>query len=230
LVNNYTGSAWRRDGRWDYWILEVFVQLTLAGSLLLAIPTLRRTERRFPFGFAVALLLPLLMFRFQLVELGDHYNDIFRSHTVAWIFVLGWAIQQARRTWHRLAISLLPVLVMPGFFGQPQREWFIIAGLTLMVWLPSVPLPRVLHCPLEVIAAASLWIFLVHWQVWPPLERLLGGELALVLTVGAGIAVWWLTRLLRPALPAFVDENPPTVRRNVRWKTFLRARPAPATT
>ena len=26
LVNNYFGSAWRRDGRWEYWYFETFVQ------------------------------------------------------------------------------------------------------------------------------------------------------------------------------------------------------------
>ena len=27
LVNNYFGSAWRREGRWEYWYFEAFVQV-----------------------------------------------------------------------------------------------------------------------------------------------------------------------------------------------------------
>ena len=191
LTNNYTGSSWRRDGRWQYWFFEVFVQTLLLASLLMAVPAIRRLERRIPFLFALMLLAPLLVFRFRWWEVGDHYNYLFRTHTVAWFFVLGWAIQRASSTWQRLLVSGLGVAIVPHFFGRGQRETFIVLGLVLLVWLPSVPFPRPLHRPVSGVASASMWIFLVHWQVWPPLDAVLKREAALALTLAIGVTAWW---------------------------------------
>lgn len=207
LVNNYTGSSYRRDGRWQYWFFEVFVQLLLISSVLMAIPAVRRFERRLPFFFPLLLLAPALMFRFRWWDLGDHYNYLFRTHTVAWFFVLGWATQRADRVWKRFLLSALAVLVVPDFFGRSQREIFIVVGLIALAWLPSVPVPRKLVRPIGALAAASMWIFLVHWQVWPPIDAVLKREIAFVLTIAVGVVVWWLalraSTLLR-AVPAKV--------------------------
>lgn len=192
LVNNYTGSSYRREGRWQYWFFEVFVQLLLITSVLVAIPAVRRFERRLPFLFPLLLLAPALMFRFRWWELGDHYNYLFRTHTVAWFFVLGWATQRADRAWKRLLLSALSILVVPDFFGRSQRELFIVVGLIALAWLPSVPVPRKLVRPISALAAASMWIFLVHWQVWPPIDAVLKREIAFVLTIAVGVSVWWV--------------------------------------
>ncbi len=189
LVNNYTGSSWRRDGRWQYWFFEVFVQLVVVTGVLLAVPAVRRLERRAPWWFAVALLAPLLVLRFGWVQWGDPYNHLFRTHTVAWFFVLGWAIGVAGRRWQRVVLAAVALTVVPGFFDRPQREWFVISGLLVLLWLPRVPLPRAAVPVVTTLAAASMWIFLVHWQVWPPLDRALPRELAYLLTLAVGIAV-----------------------------------------
>jgi acyl-CoA synthetase (AMP-forming)/AMP-acid ligase II len=194
LVNNYTGSSWRRDGRWQYWFFEVFVQLLLFTSLLLACPAVRRLERRIPFVFPLLLLMPLLMFRFRWWELGDDYNYLFRTHMVAWFFVLGWATQRADRVWQRLLTSGLTVAVVPHFFGRGQRELFIVIGLIALAWLPTVPVPRGLVRPMSAVASASMWIFLVHWQVWPPIDAALKREVAFAITIAVGVGAWWLSR------------------------------------
>lgn len=200
LINNYTGSSYRRDGRWQYWFFEVFVQLLLITTVILAIPAVRRLERRIPFLFPVLLLAPSLMFRFRWWELGDHYNYLFRTHTVAWFFLLGWATQRADRVWKRLALSAIAIVVVPDFFGRGQRELFIVVGLIALAWLPSVPVPRQLVRPIGALAAASMWIFLVHWQVWPPIDAVLKREIAFVLTIAVGVAVWWVASHTLPVL------------------------------
>ena len=201
LINNYTGSPWRREGRWQYWFFEVFVQLLVLVSLLLAVPAVRRLERRTPFLFPLALLVPSLAFRFRWLEWGDHYNYLFRTHTVAWFFLLGWAIQQAERVWARVLMTALAIWTVPDFFGRGQRELFILAGLVLMLWAPSLPMPRVLHRPIGALASASMWIFLVHWQAWPPLDEHLPRAVAYVLTMATGVALWRLFLLRRTLLP-----------------------------
>lgn len=202
LVNNYTGSSWRREGRWEYWFFEVLVQIVVVVSLLLAVPAVRRAERRAPFAFALALLMPLLVFRFGWWQLGDQYNYLFRTHTVAWFFVLGWLASLARRSAQRWLVSALLLVAVPTFFDRPQREWFILVGLLVLVWVPMLPLPRVLHRPIGTIAAASMWIFLLHWQVWPPLDAVLIREVAYVLTLAVGVSAWAVVRLVPRATAA----------------------------
>jgi hypothetical protein len=201
LVNTYTGSPWRREGRWQYWFVEAFVMITLAAVALLTIPPLHRWAQRAPFGFALGLLVPSLAVRFGWVVFGDDYNHLFRAHSVAWFFVLGWLVHAARRHWQRLVASALVLMTVPDFFGYAPRERFIMAGFLLLIWLPRLPIPAALHRPVALVAESSLAIYLLHWQVWPPLDRALPRDLAWTLTLAVGVvagtAVRRLPRLAR---------------------------------
>jgi hypothetical protein len=200
LVNNYFGSAWRRDGRWEYWYFETFVQSIIVIGLLFAIPVVRRAERRAPFEFALGVVAITLLFRFQIIELGDSYNSMFRPHTVACFIALGWAAQRARQIWQGLLVTALLAVTSVGYFDQVDREWRIILLGAALIWLPTIPLPRLAARPISVIAAASMHIFLVHWQVWPVFTPWLDLHLALVATIATGVAVWWsLDRLCSKA-------------------------------
>tara|TARA_B110000879_G_scaffold49315_1_gene69621 strand:+ start:132 stop:1280 length:1149 start_codon:yes stop_codon:yes gene_type:complete len=190
LVNNYFGSAWRRDGRWEYWYFETFVQSIIVIGLLFAIPVVRQAERRAPFEFALGVVAITLLFRFQIIELGDSYNSMFRPHTVACFIALGWAAQRARQIWQGLLVTALLAVTSVGYFDQVDREWRIILLGAALIWLPTIPLPRLAVRPISVIAAASMHIFLVHWQVWPVFTPWLDLHLALVATIATGVAVW----------------------------------------
>jgi len=204
LVNNYFGSEWRRDGRWQFWYFEAFVQIMVVSAALLALPPVRRLDRRFPFGVPLGLLLVALLLRFEVVAWGGSYNHVFRPHMIVWFFLIGWAAQRAHDTTRRLVLSAAVVASVPGFFHFGQREATVIGGLLLLIWVAAIPLPRPVNRIIGSIAAASMYIFLFHWRIWPPLDRPVVKEAAFVLTVAAGIAAWWLVeraaRVVRTAL------------------------------
>jgi hypothetical protein len=191
LLNNYTGDAVRRGGRWEYWYFETFVQVMCVVAVLFAIPAVRRGERRAPFGFALGVLGLTLIPRFGLVQLGGEYNEMFRTHTVACFVALGWCAQRADTAIKRVAVSVAVVLTTVGYFGQTDRELRIIAMILALTWLPTVLVPRPLGRLITPIAAASMWIFLVHWQVWPLLTPWMHNGVAFWLTIATGIGVWW---------------------------------------
>lgn len=191
LVNNYTGDAVRRGGRWEYWYFEVFAQVMVVVALLFAIPAVRRGERRAPFGFALGVLELTLVFRFDLVQLGGEYNEAFRTHTVAFFVALGWCAQRATTVGKRLAVSVAVVLTTVGYFGQTDRELRIIGLILALTWIPTVLVPRPLATLMAPIAAASMWIFLVHWQVWPLFTPWMHNGLAFWMTIATGVGVWW---------------------------------------
>ncbi len=198
LVNDYTGAASRSGGRWEYWFFEAFVKILVAASLLVSIPPLRRWEQRCPYGFALAVTAALLLFRFDVIGIGGDPNRLFRAHTVAWFFALGWLIVRSRGRWRRLATAVLISAVVPGFFHNPQREWFIITGLVVLAAFDRLRVPRLVVTPLNLLAASSMWIFLFHWQAWPTLERLTSDTAAYPLVIALGcLAGVGLSRLGR---------------------------------
>ena len=196
LVNNYIGDAARRGGRWEYWYFEAFVQVMIVVAVLFAIPAVRRGERRAPFGFALAVLGVTLLFRFDVVRLGGDYNAMFRTHTVACFVALGWCAQRAATRWQRAAVSVGAVVTTVGYFGQSDRELRIIVAILALTWIPTVLVPRPVAVVLGPLAAASMWIFLVHWQVWPVFTPWMHDGLAFWLTIASGVGVWWCARAI----------------------------------
>lgn len=207
LVNNYLGPSSHADGYWQFWFIEAFVQLCLVTTLLLAVPAVRRVERRYPYAFPLAVVVATVQLRtIDWAGLDDPANLRFRTHGIAWFFALGWLVHRSNTRWQRSLTTVLCLLAVPGFFDRPQREWFIIAGLLALTWFRQVPCPPPLVPLVATVATASMWIYISHFQLWRPLDRLVPRELAYPLTVLAGIAIWacaeQITRAARRALQA----------------------------
>lgn len=210
LVNNYVGSPSLDDERWRYWFIEVLVQLLLLSLVLLSVPAVRRFERRRPFVLPLLLLAPALLVRHGWLAWDDTPRYAFRTHHVAWVFLLGWAASRARTTGQRLTVSALTVAAGVGFFDDPLRDGVLVAGLLALTWFDHVRVPAVAARAAAAVAAASLYVYLTHYEVFPPLQRLLPDVVALALTVLVGIAVaralGWATarigRSLRQREPA----------------------------
>lgn len=194
LVNDYFGSPWRRDGRWEYWYFEAFAQIFLVLTLLFAFSPVRRLERRWPFGFAAVVLVAATVVGLQIVEFGDGYNAIFRPHTTVWFVLLGWA---GCRSTSRLQRSFVTAVLVGGtavYFDRWQQTLMVTVLVGLLLWAPSVRLPRVLVPVVGAVAAASMVTFLIHWQVWPLFTGVFIREVAFVLTLATGVAVWAVGR------------------------------------
>ena len=171
-----------------YWFIESLLQIVVPLALLLSIPAVRRLERRQPFLFPMALAGAGLAVRFGVLDLPSSRHGISRPWEVLWLFALGWAAARAGSWGQRLAVSALVVWAIPGFFGLGQRELFVAAGLLAVVWVRTVPVPRPLNRMAGTLAGASLFIYLTHFQVAPPLVRAAGPASAAVASVVVGIA------------------------------------------
>lgn len=183
LLNTMIGPAEWTDA-WHFWFIEVLVYVLVGMIALLSIPWAHRAEKRFPLAFPVALVGVGLVFRYNLLPF-----DILNTRPVLWLFALGWALARARTWPQRLALSILAALTLPGYFDDPWREATILAGILMIAWIPAIPLPRVLHRAVGMVASASLYIYVTHWVVFPDFKE---GQpvLAVVLSVAAGIAYW----------------------------------------
>ena len=189
LVNNFVGSAeW--TSQWRYWFLEALLWSMLVFVALLAIPAVRRGERRWPFAFALAMLAATLVVR--TVVLGGvqaEGTEKYAVAAVAWTIALGWVVARIVSRTQRLIVSALAIVCVVGFFGQPPREAIVIGGVLLLIWASSLPVPRWLVGVVSTLAGASFFTYLTHWQIYPDIETY-SPLLATVTSLIVGVVVW----------------------------------------
>lgn len=182
------GSAYAGEGTWRYryWFVEVLAQLLVVVVAAMAVRPVARLERRYPFAVALGALAVALSVRD--LELGAPGWDELKVHAVAWIFVLGWAAERARRPWEQVVVTSAVVFAVPGFFATATRDALVVVGLLVLVWVTDVPVSRRLHEALGLVAGASLVIYLTHWQVLEALDGLVPAPVAAMVAVSAGVA------------------------------------------
>jgi hypothetical protein len=192
---------------WHFWFVEALVYLLVAVGVLLMVPAADRLERRFPYGVPMAAVALGLLTRYDVFDLLPRYH-LPSAARVFWIFALGWAAAKASTRWRRLAVTGAILLTIPGYFDRPQREAVIMAGLVLLVWVPSLPSLAAVNRAAGVLAASSLYIYLTHWQVFPHLDHH-NALLALAASLAAGIAYAAVAARAMPALRAPLTRRRP---------------------
>jgi acyl-coenzyme A synthetase/AMP-(fatty) acid ligase len=177
---------------WRLWFLEALVW-TLAGfAVLLSVPAVRRQYARTPFALVAGLAAVAALARLDVFDLTSPPGRG-TAPAVLWLVAIGWAAHVASGTRQRVVLSAIVVATLPGFLDDPVREATVAAGLLLVVWIRTVPVPRLLVPGMSALASASLYIYLTHFEVY----RSTGSPLVnLGLGLGLGLAAWFVaTRL-----------------------------------
>ena len=170
--------------QWRYWFVEALVPILVVAGALLCVPAVRRLERRRPYELSAALLLATLVPAVSSV--GERI--IHRPQTIAWVFLLGWVAHRAVTVRQRVAVSVASVLGAHLFFVDPEREGVLIVGMLALLWVRTVPVPAPVHRLAALIAGASLWTYLVHWQVYPTVVEHATPAAATVASLVVGVA------------------------------------------
>ena len=184
FLNAIVGSTeWSSERQ--FWFLELLVYILITMACLTAIPAVDRLERRWPLALGAVVLAVGLGTRFELVE----PLLVNTRPPVLWLFALGWLATRARIGWQRGAVVAITVVAMPGYFGDPSREAVVAGGIAFLTLVPSVRCPDLVARVAAVLASASLYIYLVHWQIYPALETR-SPFLAVVASLAAGVLAW----------------------------------------
>ncbi len=99
-------------------------------------------------------------------------------------------------------MTALAVATTIGYFetvgrvDQLDRELRILAAVLALVWIRSIRIPTPVAMVVGKVAAASMWIFLLHWQVWPLFTPWLNDRVAYLVTIGVGVVAWWVVAKL----------------------------------
>ena len=194
------------------WFVEVVVWVLIALAAVCWLPVADRWERQRPFAFAFAFLALGLALRYDVFGFGLGDGAWF-TVLAFWFFAIGWAAAKASSVWQRLLVTVVLAVGIVGYFGQPGRETLVFVALTLLIWLPAIRCPSALTVVAGLVAEASLFIYLTHYQVYPLFgeQKLLG----VIAAVVVGIAITQLVTMLRTLI-------------RVRGRGALRAQAAPA--
>ncbi|CDJ99863.1 conserved membrane hypothetical protein [Microbacterium sp. C448] len=191
-----TGAGW--SAQWHFWFLEAAVWSIIALAAVMAVPWITRADRRRPFTSALVIFLVAIAIRLIVTGFEAGPLERYTLPATAWLVALGWLIARATTLRSRVAVSLCIAASLPGFFGDPTREAVVAAGLLMLLWLTHIAVPRILVPAIRVLAAASLYIYLVQWQVYPWLEDDVPW-LATLASFAAGVLAWQLSARVRSA-------------------------------
>lgn len=176
------------------WFVEVLVWTLIALAALFWVPAVDRLERRNPFTLAAAFLAFGMVLRFDAPVLGLG-SDAWFTVLTFWFFAAGWAAAKATTNRQRALVTVVLIVGLHGYFGSDLREALVFVGFILLVWLPAVRCPSVIAAGAGILAEASLYIYLTHYQVYP----LFGTHRAvgMIAAIGVGIMITAAVTLLR---------------------------------
>ncbi|MDT0164200.1 AMP-binding protein [Actinotalea sp. AC32] len=173
----------------ELWFVDALVASTVVLAAVLSVPAVARTWRRDPWRVAVAVAAVALVPRFVVLHLGE---GVLRGimPTTFWLFAVGAAVAHADTGRRRLLTLAVAVVGGVTFFpDDPVRNLTILGGIALLVLVPEVRLPARAVPVLGVVAAASLYVYLVQFQVLGRVPTPLGGTLV---SIALGCLVWRL--------------------------------------
>jgi hypothetical protein len=148
-----------------FWFVEALLMLSAVATAVVAVPRVRTAYAADPWRTAMVALAVLLVPRYLVLALFDGPLRGLPG-TVAWLFVAGIAMAVADTRRRSMVTAAVAAAATIGFFPEWERNLTILVGLAVLALLPTVPIPRLLARPLGVLAAASLHVYLVQFQMF----------------------------------------------------------------
>ncbi|WP_197415511.1 AMP-binding protein [Mycobacterium sp. IS-1590] len=179
------------------WFVEVLVWTLVGLTLLFCIPAVDRVERRRPFALAVVFLVSGLALRYDVLGL-EMGRDAWFTMLAFWFFAIGWAASKAGTTLQRVLLTVVLAVALYGYFDSTLRELLVFGGLALVIWLPTIRCPAALTVAAGVLAEASLYIYLVHYQVYAMFPG--HPAVGVIASLAVGILLTYLVTMTRRLL------------------------------
>jgi acyl-CoA synthetase (AMP-forming)/AMP-acid ligase II len=176
------------------WFVEVLVWTLVVLALVFWLPLMDRLERRLPFTVAIVFLVIGLALRYDILGL-QFGRDAWFTMLAFWFFAIGWAASKATTTLQRIAVSVALFVSLYDYFDSTLREVMVMVGLLLLIWIPTIRCPSAFTVPIGVLAEASLYTYLVHYQVYAVFDG--RPAVGVIASLSVGILLTYLVTVLR---------------------------------
>lgn len=182
------------------WFVSLLVQVILLFTFLFTLQPLRRFAQISPWEFG---LLTLVIGILAKIGIGSLWNTGYLfdrvPHMMFWMFALGWLIQFAQSKQQKtittgIVWAVVPILASLSYtYVTPSYTGWMLIGGTLLLWLPTVSVPQWIKFPLQIMGAATYYIYLFHMvfiHFVSNVAHLYNPWLNTAAGVLGGIAVW----------------------------------------
>jgi len=180
-------------GGLSYWFVEVYVQIFVVLLAAFSLRPLRDAWSRRPWHsalvlFAIAALIHSVVYQFWNTEYL--FNRV--PHRLLWL-VAGGALLVTARSKQQLAFAIAAIVAMSLLsWGFDSPSLVVSLAAAIIAFVPTLQIPKLFVRPLAEVAAASLFIYLSHFQFARIVEKVLGAQsplLAFALAIVGGIVL-----------------------------------------
>ncbi|GAA3689314.1 acyl-CoA synthetase (AMP-forming)/AMP-acid ligase II [Yimella lutea] len=212
MLNWLFGST--SDSRVELWFIDALVLSLLVLTALVAIPAVARARDRDPWRLYLLIAALALVPRFVTQAVTDRPIDGL-PYTVFWIVATGAALAHADDVVRKLVTIAVVVAGIATLFPDPRRSLMVVAGVTVIAFVPELRVPVRMIAPIVLLASASLYIYIFQFQLFQAVpDTGIGTVTAIIKTLtglAGGCLIWWLAdpavRRLRNRLPAQPDRK-----------------------
>ena len=175
----------------SFYFAEIYFQLFLLAALLFSFARVRALFRSHPLISALALVAVAYGLKILIGALWDA-NYLFNRvpQFYGWFFCLGILVGTVKTLPQRLLAFAIIAASGDLIWGFEASDLLFVGGLGLVLFVPSIPMPAIIKTVIGEIAAASIFIYLVHFQAREIVTRLFGEPkpwISLVAAVAGGI-------------------------------------------
>ncbi|WP_181578464.1 AMP-binding protein [Arthrobacter sp. AQ5-05] len=184
------GDTTEGSTRNEYWFIDAMVASLLVLTAVLSVPAVARAWRRDPWRVAAWLTAAALVPRFVILALTDTSMAPSIMPTTLWLVALGAAAAYGDTRLRRWLTVALGIVGGATFFPeQPMRNAVVIVGIAVLVLVPRMRIPARLVPLVALLAAASLYIYLVQFMVLSAFEN---DVVETVAALATGCLLWCL--------------------------------------
>ncbi len=206
LVNNFYGPEMVYYH--GYWFLAVLCQIFLLLAICFSIPAIRAYAARDQFRFALVATLALLVLNesLDLLWITRFETDRILYHGISLVF-LGMSVALADTIRKKLLVAALTILAA---FSSETGVYPVVAILFVLS-IDRVRMPALLVKAINLVAAASLFIYLTHhgFKSMVISKTPLAGNLyaSSIAAIIGGVIVWKLWNMVWPRVSARLFER-----------------------
>ncbi len=92
-------------------------------------------------------------------------------------------------------VTVALIVSLHGYFDSTLREVLVMGGLVLLIWVPTIRCPSALTVVAGVLAEASLYTYLVHYQVYAMFDG--HPALGVLASLAVGVLLTYVVTVLR---------------------------------
>jgi hypothetical protein len=177
------------------WFIANFVQCIILFTLPFSIPSVRQFASVSPWRLGLVALGIGIGTRLLGPTIWDSsYLSDQIPHMLFWIFSLGWCIHFAKSRSEKIATTVITSIITPAFIGLGGLYmWWVLIGGIMLLWLSYVPIPKLIKFPIQMISAATYYIYLTVMIFRHLLTQVLGIDspwVTVIVPLIGGVLIW----------------------------------------